>query len=49
MTVEYLDEEKWDESAIEGRADDLAAKALIIWKDIKRDSVAKSQPASTAV
>jgi len=49
MTVEYLDEEKWDESAIEGRADDLAAKALIIWKDIKRDSVAKPQPASTAV
>ena len=26
MTVEYLDEEKWDESALDGRADDLAAK-----------------------
>ena len=42
ITIEYLDKNEWDEAGIDARADDLAARALTIWKDIRRNSVAKS-------
>jgi hypothetical protein len=42
MTIEYLDGEEWNEAGIEKRAQDLTTRALLIWKDIPRETAVKA-------